>query len=271
MSLLVIDIGNSTIAVSVCTKEEVPSTYNTKIHTQHAHGSKQTWLPIQTFSTQKALSEHTSLQDIETLLFYDSLNITCIAISSVVPHLTSRIETVAKKHYSCPVYTIQTTMPSPLQAPIVKELGTDLFANAVSAYTKSNGKASITVDFGTALSFIAVHGNGKIAGVAIAPGVHTSLHSLVKNTALLHNIPLQYPTSVLGQDTEHALQSGILIGNEQLVFGICNRMKQELHTPCYSYATGGSTALFHTLKHYFDEIDSYHTMKGIAHIASYKE
>ena len=81
-------------------------------------------------------------------------------------------------------------MLSPLQKPIPSELGSDLFANAVATYNKSKGKASITVDFGTALSFIATQSSGSIAGVIIAPDVNISLQALVKNTSLLKDITL---------------------------------------------------------------------------------
>ena len=250
MSLLVIDIGNSNVSISVFIQKE------------------KKWLPIKTLSTQHILSKNISTQNIRNVLSYNFLDISCVAISSVVPELNTYIETETKKLYSCPLHNIHTTMLSPLQKPIPSELGSDLFANAVAAYNKSKGKASITVDFGTALSFIATQSSGSIAGVIIAPGVNISLQALVKNTSLLQDITLQYPSSTLGKTTEHALQSGIILGNEQLVIGLCKRIKAELQEPCCCYATGGNTKLFPPLTQYFDEIDMYHTMKGIAHIAT---
>ena len=49
-------------------------------------------------------------------------------------------------------------------------------------------------------------------GVIIAPGVVTSLQSLVNNTAQLPYIELNEPKSVLGMDTETCMQSGIIYG-----------------------------------------------------------
>ena len=64
------------------------------------------------------------------------------------------------------------------------EIGTDLVANAYSAY-HTYERDCIVADFGTALTFTTVSGDGFVQGVAIAPGIKTAMKALSSNTACL--------------------------------------------------------------------------------------
>src|SRR5690606_37342001 len=88
------------------------------------------------------------------------------------------------------------------------EIGADLVANSTAAFQKY-GNLTMVIDFGTALTFTTIGANSEIEGVAIAPGLQTAVAALAGKTAQLPQIHLTPPPSVLGENTVHAIQSGI--------------------------------------------------------------
>lgn len=142
------------------------------------------------------------------------------------------------------------------------EMGTDLVANSVAAYDRFK-QACIIVDFGTALTFTTVGDQGNILGVAIAPGLKTSMQALFFNTAQLPEVPLELPSSALGNDTTHALQAGILIGYVGLVEKLLSTIESELGKSCKIIATGGLSGVLTPLQGRFDQVDRLLTLDGL--------
>jgi type III pantothenate kinase len=143
-----------------------------------------------------------------------------------------------------------------------REIGSDLVANAVAAFEKSGGNC-IVVDFGTALTFTTISKQGKILGVAIAPGLKTALNTLSEGTAKLPEVPLQVPKSVLGQNTIHAMQAGTLIGFSGLVQTLISRIKQEVNSDCRVIATGGLASILDPDHSQFDQVEPNLTLEGL--------
>ena len=107
-----------------------------------------------------------------------------------------------------------------------REVGADIIVNSVSAYKKYGGPV-VVIDFGTATTFDVVSAKGELIGVIIAPGMKTALASLVTGTAQLPMIELEAPRSVLGKNTENAMQAGIVFGMAGLVEKIIDKIKSE--------------------------------------------
>lgn len=152
------------------------------------------------------------------------------------------------------------------------EIGTDLVCNAVEAYARYR-TACIAVDFGTALSFIAVGRGGDVRGVAIAPGLGTAVNSLFSNTAQLPSVPLEAPPSSLGMNTIGAIQSGIVLGYSFLVEGLVARMKKEiasleggLESDVRVVATGGLNSVLKPITMAFQDYDENLTLLGLRKI-----
>ena len=141
------------------------------------------------------------------------------------------------------------------------EIGSDLVANAVAAHDRFRDNV-VVVDFGTALTFTVIDKAGKILGVAIAPGVLTAMKSLVGNTALLPEIPLELPDSVIGKNTVHAMQAGIMYGYAGLVEGVLKRIRNEIGK-CKIISTGGLSQVMTPLHHLFDTIEPHLTLEGM--------
>lgn len=108
-----------------------------------------------------------------------------------------------------------------------KEVGADIIVNSVSAFNKYGGPI-VVIDFGTATTFDIVTEKCELLGVVIAPGIKTSLEGLVNKTAQLSMIELDAPKTVIGKNTKHCMQSGIIFGFAGLVDSILKRIKKEL-------------------------------------------
>ena len=83
------------------------------------------------------------------------------------------------------------------------------------------------MDFGTATTFNYVTAEGEVMGGCIAPGIKTSLDSLVEHTARLPKIELIKPETIICRNTGNNMQAGLIYGYTGLVQYILARMKKE--------------------------------------------
>jgi len=146
------------------------------------------------------------------------------------------------------------------------EIGTDLVANATAAFVRYGGPCMV-IDFGTALTFTTVSKSGKILGVAICPGLLTALKSLTGNTAQLRDVQLIAPPSVLGDNTIHAIQSGLVLGFAGLVDSIVDRTERELSEGLSVVATGGLSSVLKNISARIQVIDENLTLDGLRYMA----
>lgn len=191
-----------------------------------------------------------------------------IVVSSVVPSLTPAIVRVCERisgHEPLIVRHTVTTGLNP-EAPIPPELGSDLLANAVAAWHRF-AAATIVVDFGTALTFSAVSGDGRILGVSIAPGLRSAVAALSSNTAQLPGVDLVPPPHALARTTEHAIQSGVVFGYVGLVKEVVARMGAEMSEKPVVVATGGLAETFAPVAGCFDAVDQWLTLDGLRRLA----
>ena len=127
------------------------------------------------------------------LLFYQTYQVKAdefqkIIIGSVVPQLTTVISSALKKIHGLEPVLVNRSTPSGVSHKS-SQMGTDIYANLVAAhYLYPKDKKKIIIDFGTALTVSCVDENGETQGVIIAPGIITSLNSLVQQTAQLPEI-----------------------------------------------------------------------------------
>jgi type III pantothenate kinase len=147
------------------------------------------------------------------------------------------------------------------------EIGMDLVANAVESHLRFPNEDKIIIDFGTALTFTTISETGQILGVAIAPGIKTAMYALFVNAEQLFEVPLVLPSSVLGKDTVHALQAGVLFGYVGLVEGMIAQIRKEMKAAdCKVLATGGLAFVLEPLHQHFDVLDVHLTLNGIRNI-----
>ncbi|MGX9985127.1 type III pantothenate kinase [Soonwooa purpurea] len=185
-----------------------------------------------------------------------------IIIGSVVPQLTLDISSAVEKIHGKKPILVDRKTPSGVQAKS-KQMGTDIYANLVAAHNLYPNRKKIVLDFGTALTASCVAENGETIGVIIAPGIITSLNSLINQTAQLPEIELKKPKSVLGLDTVTCMQSGMVYGFLGMVEGFIDRINDEVNDDCFVVATGGVSHIYKPLTEKIHIADRLHTLKGL--------
>ena len=246
--MLAIDIGNSNVVIALRNKDSWKYTW--RINTQK--------------DEQAEFFYHKEIADIFFEDSIDTSEIKGVILSSVVPILRPIFKDIFENTYELPVTIVGPELYEELSfsVPRPHQIGTDLVANAYAAYKKYRGKASV-VDFGTAMTVTTVNDSGKILGVSIAPGIKTAMKALVANTAQLPDIPLELPESVLGNDTIHAMQAGILWGYVGMVKEMAAKIRAELSDDYRMIATGGLSFIMSELEEVFYAIDRNLTMDGL--------
>ncbi len=253
--LLAVDIGNSDVTIGLW--------------------KDQSWMQVWRTSTKPDLPELYYGIKIRDYFFEsgtEASQVRTVVVSSVVPVLTDKIRNVVRTLFQKEPLVLGPKIYEQLPLGILNpyEIGSDLVANAAAAYFEHK-KTCIVVDFGTALTFTTISGEGTILGVSIAPGLKTAIKSLSQNTARLFDVPLEIPPSALGKSTITAIQSGIMFGYEGLVRNVVAKIKEELNTECLVIATGGLSSRIVSLNDLFHSIEPNLTLNGLRRIGEWME
>jgi type III pantothenate kinase len=188
-------------------------------------------------------------------------------VSSVVPQLTSGLcQVVAQRTGFMPVVVSPTiNLGIRINVDHPEQVGSDRIADAVAAYDRFKSNC-VVVDFGTATAFTVVAGSGEMIGAVIAAGLHTVADALVQRTAQLPQVELIPPPSVIGRNTMHSMQAGLVLGHIAMVEGIVSRIKAEIGG-AQVIATGGLSTVLAPHTDCFDDVDPWLTLDGLRLIA----
>ncbi|MEI6387392.1 MAG: type III pantothenate kinase [Spirochaetota bacterium] len=251
--LLAIDIGNTDIVCGVFEGRKLLSTFRMR---------------SQAGKTQDEYAA--SLNPLLAERGHALVDIQRSVMSSVVPALSPIMAGLCLRLFGAAPTVLGPALYGllPLRLPSPRQIGTDLVANALAAFSTAGG-AAIVADFGTALSFTAVAADGRVLGVAIAPGIATAVSSLTRNTAQLPEVELEAPPQVIGTDTVMSIQAGVMHGYAGLVMHLVSMMKAEMGFPAIVIATGGLCGKIAPLVDCFDRIDMDLTLQGLAIVAEY--
>ncbi len=146
-----------------------------------------------------------------------------------------------------------------------KSLGADRLANTMGAL-KHYGTGLIIVDMGTATTFEVIDHNGTYVGGLIAAGMLSQLDSLYSSTALLPEIELEKPSSLIATDVTQAMRSGVFWGYISMVEGIISRIQLEHQGSLKVIATGGVLSIVLDEITKIDYKDSDLLIKGLIEI-----
>ena len=246
--LLVFDIGNTNMVIGVYKDKELLTYW--RIATDRQKTADEYGMLIQN------LFSHNKI---------DPSQIDAVIYSSVVPPIMGALEEMSKRYFN-----IKPTLVGPgiktgisIMYDNPRDVGADRIVNAVAAFEKYGGPL-IIVDFGTATTFCCVSAKGEYLGGAITPGINISTEALFQKTAKLPKVELVTPKKVIGKNTVHAIQAGILYGYSGLVDGIVKRMKKELKEDHVKViATGGIAELIAKDTESIDEVDKLLTLEGL--------
>lgn len=186
-----------------------------------------------------------------------------IIIASVVPAHNAVFEQLCKDLFTIKLLFVHDLInDNIIKIKNRKQAGADILCNVIAA-KHLYGKPSLVVDLGTATTFDAVDKDGNYVGSAIAPGMQIAHKALIEQTALLKEVALKAPKSVIGTDTTTAIQSGVVLGYVDLVEGMVKRFKKELGKNTTVIATGGLCEIANKYTKVFDHTDPHLTLRGI--------
>ena len=187
-----------------------------------------------------------------------------ICLASTVPRLTREYEYLAARWAKAPLLVVGPGVSTGIAIHYddPREIGPDRIANAVAAKERF-GPPVIVVDFGTSTNFDCVTPKGEYLGGVLAPGLQISAEALFTRAAKLSRVEIAKPPRVVGRNTVHAMQSGIVYGYVGLVDGLVDRILAELGYPCAVIATGGLASLIAPLSRTITAVDDELTLIGL--------
>ncbi len=245
--LLCIDIGNTNIMLGVYQGETLGPHW--RLSTDHERMPDEFAMQLLGLLNYAQISPH---------------NIAGVAIASGVPVLTGRWREVCRIYLERDPLIIQARMKTGMKILYDNpdSVGADRIVDAVAAYRLYGGPICI-VDFGTATTFEAITSAGEYLGGAIAPGIGIAADALAQRAAKLPKVDLVRPPSVIGRNTVHSMQSGLLFGYVGLVEGMVTRFKAELGAGTKVIGTGGLAPLIASETKVIDIIAPWLTLDGL--------
>lgn len=245
--LLVIDLGNTTLTLGVFDQSMLK--YHWRLTTDRNRTEDEYGLQM------LGLLETCNL---------DPVSIKGIVLSSVVPPLTEWVVRACQDYLKIDPLIVSADLD--LNIKILYDnpsaVGADRLADAVAVQAKYGGPAC-AIDFGTATTFNAITAGAEYLGGAILPGIATAAEALVSRTAKLPPIELKAPPSVIGRNTVHAMQAGLIYGYVALVEGMVQRFKEELGENMKVIATGGHVQKIADHTEVIDHVDPWLTLEGL--------
>lgn len=186
------------------------------------------------------------------------------AISCVVPPLTGQFRALSQTYLGISPVVIGPGVATGLRYLIdtPAELGSDRIANSLAAYRRYGGPV-IAIAFGTATALDVIVAGGDYIGGAIAPGIGISADALFRLAARLYQVELIRPPQVIGKNTVHYMQSGLILGYAGLVEGLVRRIHAELGAPCPVVATGGLAEVIASETDAISAVEPYLTLEGL--------
>lgn len=187
------------------------------------------------------------------------------ALSCVVPPMTATIVELCRDQLDIELLVvgpgIRTGMPILYDKP--QEVGGDRIVNAIAAYERTHD-TTIVIDFsGTTTVFDYISERGEYVGGVICPGLKIASEALFARAAKLYPVELARPKHVVGRNTIHAIQSGLVFGHVALVDGLVERIQNENKVKARVIATGGIAELIAAESKTIDEVDEFLTLDGL--------
>ena len=204
--ILLFDVGNTNIVVGIVENDTIVSTYR--------------------LITNSNLTEDEYYAKIEQLL--KGRKVEGIAISSVVPQVDHMIKLMSEKYFNITPLVVGPGVKSGMKIKLEnpKQLGADLLCDAVGAKLKYSNTC-IIIDLGTASKFIVANDKNEFLGGAISPGIMTSLSNMINSAAKLSNVNVDIPNTVICNDTQSCIQSGVVYGFASMIDGMVKKIERK--------------------------------------------
>ncbi len=218
INLLVINLGNSRIALGAFVAGELTHTAHLAVDTpkEWAGAIADVWARL-------ADGEQPAVAGV-----------------SVNPSVAEQLEAAVKDATGQDIAWVgrQIDLPITVKTEQPDQTGADRVVNIAAAYEQM-GKACVVVDAGTAITIDVCDDQGGFLGGAIAPGVGMMLRSLHTGTARIPQIAFDRPAAAIGQNTEQAVRHGVFHGVRGMVKELVENYATHLGFWPDIIATGG--------------------------------
>lgn len=246
--LLAIDVGNTNITLGIFSGKELVAQFR------------------MTTTQQKTSDEYgLTLCGLIERRGYLVGDIDAVIIASVVPDIMHSFGSSIIKYLGVKPLVVSAGIKTGLkiQTDNPRQIGPDRIVDAVAAYGLYGGPI-IVADFGTATTYDYVDEKGTYLYGVTAPGIRTAARSLSEKAAMLPEIEIKKPASILAKETITSMQAGVVYGYIGQTEYILKKMIEELGVPNVQVvATGG---LGNIIANETDSIDIYNrtlTLDGL--------
>ena len=245
--LLVIDIGNTTIAMSLFDGKEFIST------------SKMAHFPE---------INSIMISDVFTSVL-GKVNLEGCIISSVVEELTEVVFDAVKDTYKVNALILSSDLEISVNLNVKNPelIGSDRLANMCAASALYNKYPLVIIDSGSATTFDVLDKNGDFIGGLIMPGFAMQLQSLHEHTSKLPVIELENKNKahkVMCTTTKSQILSGVIRGHICSIEGLLEQCVKELGEKPFVVITGGGAGIIQEFmaKDKYDVINQMLTLEG---------
>ncbi len=245
--LLTIDIGNTNLTIGLYEGDSLH--HHWRLATDHARMPDEYGLQLLGLLTHAGQSV---------------ASLTGVSLASVVPSLTGRVVQACQEYLKQEPFVVDTGIKTGIRIRYddPKAVGADRVCDAVAVRQLYGGPACI-IDFGTATTFNALTKDGDYLGGAITAGINLAAEALFTHAAKLPRLDLQRPPNVIGRNTVHAMQSGLLFGYVSMVEGMVERFRRELGPQMKVIATGGLAEIVSRETEMIDILAPWLTLDGL--------
>ena len=244
--LLVVDVGNTHITLGVFEGKELKATFRMT-------------------AKQPRTSDEYGIQLCDLLVHrnFNINDIEAVIISSVVPDIMHSLGSAIIKYFGVkPMVPTNLDMGIKINTMYPKDVGPDRIVDAVAALEKY-GAPCIVIDYGTATTYDIVDKDGVFQGGVISPGIRTSARALWGGAAMLPEIEIRKPESIIAKETVSSMQGGLVFGYIGQTEYIIKKIKEAGYEDAKVIATGGLGSILVSETDMIDIYDPDLTLDGL--------
>ena len=250
MMLLALDVGNTNIKAALFEGSEIAASF--RLTTQAPRTSDEFGIALVSLIRSNG---------------FDEAQVKAVIIASVVPKVMHALINASIRFFGTQPLVVGPGTKTGIR--LIKtnpaEVGPDRIVDGVAALSLYGGPV-IVVDYGTATKFDYFTAEWAFEGAVTAPGIMLSLSALWSGTAMLPEIQIKDPGSILAKNTETSIQAGILYGKIGETEYIIDRIKKESGVDPDSIkvvATGGLASVIAGATDRIQHVDPNLTMHGL--------
>ena len=139
--------------------------------------------------------------------------------------------------------THQSTLPFKSAYESMETIGVDRLCNMAAAFRLFGSQNCLVVDIGTCIKFDFISENNVYLGGSIAPGIELRYKALYEHTSQLPMLDFKSAVSIIGEDTNKSMHSGVINGIQHEIQGMIMRYEKDFGD-IKILITGGDASYF---------------------------